>query len=68
MKDTIRGAAKSKVIWLNTALTVLAGLEMMGSHITTIAGPKVGAGFVMFGALVNIGLRFYTTQSLADKA
>lgn len=68
MNETLRGAKRSKVIWVNTALTVLGGLELMGSHVSTMFGPKVAAATMMVGALVNIGLRFYTTQSLADKA
>ena len=68
MNDTISGAIRSKTICLNTILTVLGGLELMGSHLTLLFGPKPAAALMMFGALVNIGLRFYTTQSLAAKA
>lgn len=67
MNPTIRGAARSKVIWLNVALAALGGLELMGSHVTALWGPKVAAAVVMLGALVNIGLRAYTVQSLAEK-
>ena len=68
MNETAAGALRSKTIWLNTFLTVLGGLELMGSHLTLLFGPKPAAALMMFGALVNIGLRFYTTQSLAAKA
>ena len=67
MNDTLRGAARSKTIWINVLLAALSGLELMGSHITTLLGPKWAAGLVMVGALVNIGLRAYTTQALAAK-
>ena len=67
MKATIRGTVRSKTIWLNAILTVLGGLELMGSHLTTLFGPKWAAGLMMFGSLLNIGVRFYTTQALAAK-
>ena len=67
MNETIAGAIRSKTIWLNTILTVLGGLELMGSHLTLLFGPKWAAGLMLFGSLLNIGLRFYTTQALAQK-
>ena len=68
MNPTLSGALRSKTIWLNVALAVFGGLELMSSQITTLLGPKWAAGLVMFGALVNLGLRVYTNQSLASKA
>lgn len=68
MNETVSGALRSKTIWLNTILTVLGGLELMGSHLTTLFGPKWAAGLMMFGSLLNIGVRFYTTQALSAKA
>ena len=67
MKDTIRGAVRSKTVWINVSLAALSGLELMGSHITVLFGQKWAAGLVMFGALTNIALRAYTTMSLAEK-
>lgn len=67
MNETVSGALRSKTIWLNTILAVLGGLELMGSHLTTLFGPKWAAGLMMFGSLLNIGLRFYTSQALAAK-
>ena len=67
MKTLMLGAVRSRTIWVNVALMTLSGLELMSSHITTIAGPKVAAGLVMLGALTNIGLRAYTTMSLTQK-
>jgi hypothetical protein len=67
MNPTLKGAARSKTVWLNIALAMLGGLELAGSNLTTLFGPKPAAALVMVGALVNIGLRIYTTQALADK-
>lgn len=67
MNATLKGAARSKTIWINVALAALGGLELMGSHVTALWGPKVAAAVVMAGALVNIALRAYTAQSLAEK-
>ncbi len=68
MKDAIRGAVRSKTIWLNVGLALLSGVELMGSHITVLFGPKVAAAVLLFGAVSNIALRAYTTQALADKS
>lgn len=68
MNDTLRGAVRSKTIWINVGLAVLSGLELMGSHITALLGPKWAAGLVMVGALTNIALRAYTVEALAEKA
>jgi hypothetical protein len=68
MNPTVKGAVRSKTIWLNVALATLGGLELMGSQITTLLGPEWAAALVMLGALVNIALRVYTTQALAEKA
>jgi hypothetical protein len=67
VNPTIRGALASKTIWINVFLAVLSGLELMSSQITTMLGPKWAAGLVMLGALTNVGLRAYTSLSLAEK-
>ena len=67
MNPTVRGALASKTIWINIGLAVLSGLELMSSQITTLLGPKWAAGLVMLGALTNVGLRAYTSLSLAEK-
>lgn len=67
MNPTLRGALASKTIWINIALTVLSGLELMSSHITTLLGPRWAAGLVMVGALTNIGLRAATSMSLFER-
>ena len=67
MNPTLRGAVRSKTVWLNVLLTTFSGLELMGSHITTLLGPQWAAGLVMAGAITNIALRTYTQQTLAEK-
>ena len=67
MNPTLRGAIASKTIWINVALAVLSGLELMSSQITTLLGPKWAAGLVMLGALTNVGLRAATSLSLSEK-
>jgi hypothetical protein len=67
LKDTIRGAVRSKTIWINVFLAALSGLELMGSNITTLLGPKWAAGLVMTGAITNVALRAYTTMSLTER-
>jgi hypothetical protein len=63
----IQGALKSKTVWLNVALAVLSGVELAGSHLTTLFGAKVAAGILLAGSLSNIVLRTVTTQALAQK-
>lgn len=67
MKDTLRGAVRSKTVWINVGLAVLSALELMGSHITELLGSKWSAGIVMAGALTNVVIRAYTSQTLAEK-
>lgn len=63
----IKGALKSKTIWWNVALALLGGLELIGSHLTTLFGAQVAAAVLAIGAMTNIALRGITTQALADK-
>jgi hypothetical protein len=67
LKDTIRGAVRSKTVWINVGLAVLSGMELMSSNLTTLLGPRWAAGIVMVGALTNVGLRAFTTMSLTEK-
>ena len=67
MKDTLRGAVRSKTVWINVSLAVLSGMELMSSNLTTLLGPRWAAGIVMVGALTNVGLRAFTTMSLTEK-
>jgi len=67
MKNTLAGAVRSKVIWFNVVLAVFSAVELMSAHLTTLFGTKVTAGILLAGSLFNVGLRAYTTTSLADK-
>lgn len=67
MNPTVRGVVVSKTIWLNVFLAALSALELMGSHITTVLGPKWSAGLVMLGAITNVAFRAYTTMSLTER-
>ena len=67
MNPTVRGTLISKTVWLNVFLAALSGLELMGSNITTILGPKWAAGLVLVGSITNVALRAYTTMSLTER-
>jgi hypothetical protein len=68
MNPTIRGAARSKMIWLNLALALFSAIELASAHLTTLFGPKVTAAILLGGSLLNVVLRVYTTSSLAEKS
>ena len=63
----LKGALKSKTVWWNVLLVVLASLEMLNAHLTTLFGAKVAAGVLMTGALINLILRAITTTALRNK-
>ena len=67
MTPKIKGALKSKTVWWNILLTVLAGLELVGAHLTTLFGTEVAAGILLVGALANMALRAVTTMPLEEK-
>ena len=67
MNPTIKGAVRSKTVWLNVALAVFSVIELAGGHLTTLVGPKWTAGILLAGSIVNVALRAYTTQSLAER-
>jgi hypothetical protein len=64
---TLKGALKSKTVWWNVLLAILASLEMLNAHLTTLFGAKVAASVLMTGALINLILRAITTTSLRNK-
>jgi hypothetical protein len=64
---TLKGALKSKTVWWNVLLAVLASLEMLNAHLTTLFGAKVAASVLMTGALINLILRAITTTPLRNK-
>lgn len=63
----IKGALKSKTVWWNVLLALLASLEMMAGHLTTLFGQNVAASILLVGALANLVLRTITTQALSEK-
>jgi hypothetical protein len=65
--DALKGAIKSKTVWWNVLLALLASLEMMAGHLTTLFGQNVAASILLVGAMANLVLRTITTQALADK-
>lgn len=67
MPSAIKGALKSKTVWWNVTLALLASLEMFAGHLTTLFGEDVAASILLVGAVTNLVLRTITTQALADK-
>ena len=67
MTPTVRGAVRSKTIWLNVALGVFSAIELAGGHLTTLVGAKWTAGILLAGSIVNVVLRAYTTAPLEEK-
>lgn len=63
----LNGALKSKTVWWNIVLTILASLELVGQHLTTLFGAQEAAAVLLVGAMVNIALRAVTTQPLDEK-
>ena len=68
MNAQIRGALKSRTVWWNVLLAVLASLELFASHLTTLFGQEVAAAVLLTGAVINLVLRTVTTQALSEKA
>lgn len=64
---TLKGALKSKTIWWNVLLALLASLEMFSSSLTTLFGAKTAATILLAGAMFNLVLRTVTTQALSQK-
>ena len=65
--EMLKGALKSKTVWWNVLLALLASLEMFASNLTTLFGQDVAASILLVGALANLVLRTITTQALAEK-
>lgn len=65
--DMIRGAARSRTVWLNVTLAVLSGLELGGAHLTALFGTQVAAGILLIGSLGNLALRAATTLPLDER-
>ena len=63
----LSGAKKSWTVWVNTALMVLALMEVAGAHLTELFGENAAVKLVAIGAIANLLLRIKTTQSLMSK-
>ena len=64
---TLKGALKSKTVWWNVLLALLASLEMFAGNLTVLFGQNVAASILMVGAMCNLVLRVVTTQALSEK-
>jgi hypothetical protein len=64
---TLKGAFKSKTVWWNILLALLASLEMFAGNLTVLFGQDVAASILLVGAMANLVLRVITTQALAEK-
>ena len=65
--EMLKGAMKSKTVWWNVLLALLASLELFASNLTTLFGQNVAASILLVGALLNLVLRTITTQALNEK-
>ena len=65
--DWLRGALRSRTVWINVALAVLGGLELSGAHLTTLFGSQVAAAVLLIGSLANLVLRAVTTAPLPHR-
>jgi hypothetical protein len=65
--DHLKGALRSKTVWWNTFLALLASLELLRPHLTTLIGLETTATILLAGSLVNLFLRVVTTTPLKDK-
>jgi hypothetical protein len=66
MNNVLRGAKRSKVVWVN-ALTVVAGLSAVAGPLTGLLGPQAAAALLVASGVANIILRTLTVESLEDK-
>ena len=64
---TLKGAFKSKTVWWNILLALLASLELFAGHLTVLFGQEVAASILLIGAATNIALRTITKQALSEK-
>jgi hypothetical protein len=65
--STLKGAFKSRTVWWNILLALLASLEMFAGNLTVLFGQDVAASILLVGAMANLVLRVITTQALQDK-
>jgi Zn-dependent protease len=65
--NLLKGALKSKTVWWNVLLALLASLEMFAGNLTVLFGQDVAASILLVGAMCNLVLRVVTTQALSQK-
>jgi hypothetical protein len=65
--STLKGAFKSKTVWWNILLALLASLELFAGHLTVLFGQNVASAVLLLGAMLNLALRVITTQPLSEK-
>lgn len=65
--DWLRGALRSRTVWMNVFLAILGGLELSGAHLTTLFGAEVAAGILLVGSITNLALRAITTTPLPHR-
>lgn len=67
MNDSLRGAIRSKMIWLGLALTVFGFLQTQSEVLAKVIPEEwLGVVNMLFGLAVVV-LRFLTTDALAEK-
>lgn len=67
MNSTVKGALKSKAMWLSALLTVVGILEAKQAEVLAYV-PQYWQGAAMIGMGIACGvIRIFTSQSLADK-
>jgi hypothetical protein len=65
---TLKGALKSKTVWWNILLALLASMELFAGHLTVLFGQNVASAvLLLLGAMLNLALRTITTQPLSEK-
>lgn len=67
LRDWLRGALRSRTVWMNAILAILGGLELVGAHLTTLFGAEVAAGILLAAAMANLILRAVTTTPLPHR-
>lgn len=67
MNPTVKGSLKSKTNWLGLILLVLGTVQANASALGVIIDPKWMGMANMGIAIAVIVVRFFTTESLAEK-
>ena len=65
--QTLKGALKSRTVWWNVLLALLASMELFAGHLTVLFGQNVASAVLLLGAMLNLVLRVVTTQALSQK-